>query len=305
MGLDIRIITSGSVAGVQNSPDPVKAAAMALAGSALLSPAVMDRLDRLDVRVDDVISVSLPNMPGADPLEELAAINAQIAEVAGKSLNFGAAPVLVGGNCSHIIGMIGGIQASLGPTARLGLLWLDAHGDFNTPRTSWSGMYGGMPVAVACGLCLPEWREGGGQQAPLPTNRIVMVDVRSLDPAEEALIRATDVTISRFGADFDATPVTEAIDRLAADCDHIYVHVDADILDASLQPNHHTVEPNGPPLDPVLAVLRHAFATGKVCAFAVVSINPTGAEGEIAVASGRELLLGGLGAWSAAAINQR
>ena len=298
MGLDIRVITTTNVSGTQHSRDPEAAAAMAQAGEALLSAALMKRLAEHDVRVDEVVTVRPSNLPDAEPVEALAAINARIAENVANALNFEISPVLVGGNCSHIIGIIGGIQAAQGATTRLGLLWLDAHGDFNTPRTSLSGMYGGMPVAVAAGLCLPEWREGGGQQVPLPTNRIVMVDVRNLDEAEEALIKATDVEIARFGEQFAVEPVIAAIDRLAERCDQIYVHVDADILDASLQPNHPTVEPNGPGLEAVLAVLRHAFATGKVQAFAVVSVNPSGELGAISVASGTEMLVGGLRAWA-------
>jgi arginase len=298
MGLDIRVITTTNVSGTQHSRDPAAAAAMTHGGESLLSAALMRRLAESAVRVDEVVTVHVPKLPDAEPVEALASINARIAETVANALSFEICPVLVGGNCSHIIGMIGGIQAALGATVRLGLLWLDAHGDFNTPRTSLSGMYGGMPVAVAAGLCLPEWREGGGQQAPLPTNRIVMVDVRNLDEAEEALIRATDVEIARFGEGFASEPVFAAIDRLAERCDHIYVHVDADILDASLQPNHPTVEPNGPDLGPVLAVLGHVFGTGKVQAFAVVSVNPSGEQGAISVASGSEMLAGGLRAWA-------
>ena len=215
MGLDIRVITTTNVSGTQHSRDPEAAAAMAQAGEALLSAALMKRLAEHDVRVDEVVTVRPSNLPDAEPVEALAAINARIAENVANAIKFEISPVLVGGNCSHIIGIIGGIQAAQGATTRLGLLWLDAHGDFNTPRTSLSGMYGGMPVAVAAGLCLPEWREGGGQQVPLPTNRIVMVDVRNLDEAEEALIKATDVEIARFGEQFAVEPVIAAIDRLA------------------------------------------------------------------------------------------
>ncbi|MEZ4614225.1 MAG: arginase family protein [Caldilineaceae bacterium] len=84
------------------------------------------------------------------------------------------------------------------PTARrrIGLVWFDAHGDFNTPKTTISGMLGGMPVAVAAGLGYANWRLGSHIVAPLPTERILMVDVRNLDPLEEQLIHATAVAIA-------------------------------------------------------------------------------------------------------------
>ena len=91
----------------------------------------------------------------------------------------------------------------------------------------------------------------------------------------------------------------EGIARLATTCDQIYVHVDADILDAALQPNHPTVEPGGPGVEPVVEVLNAVFRTGKVCAFAVVSVNPDGPDGAISVASAAELLVRGARAWDA------
>jgi arginase len=297
--MEIRLITTESVAGTAGSPDPERAAALAGAAAAFLQAGIVERLAEAGATVDQVVSVSAPKGSADDPIAALAGINARVGRAVAAALRQDVAPVLVGGNCSHTIGMIAGIQAAYGPTTRLGLLWLDAHGDFNTPRTSHSGMLGGMPVAVAAGLCWPEWREGAGQQVPLPTSRIVMVDVRNLDEAEEALIRSTDVEVVRFGEGFDVAPILEGIARLAAQCDQIYVHVDADILDATLQPNHPTVEPGGPGVEPVVQVLNAAFETGKVCAFAVVSVNPNGPDGKISVESAGELLVRGARRWDA------
>jgi arginase len=298
--MEIRLITTESVAGTAGSPDPERAAGLAGAAAAFLHAGIVERLADAGATVDQVVSVSAPRKGTPDdPIAALAGINAGVGRAVAAALRQDVAPVLVGGNCSHTIGMIAGIQAAYGPTTRLGLLWLDAHGDFNTPRTSLSGMLGGMPVAVAAGLCWPEWREGAGQHVPLPTSRIVMVDVRNLDEAEETLIRSTDVEIVRFGEGFDVAPVLEGIARLATKCDQIYVHVDADILDASLQPNHPTVERGGPGVEPVVQVLKAAFETGKVCAFAVVSVNPNGPEGRTSVESAGELLVRGARAWDA------
>ena len=94
------------------------------------------------------------------------------------------------------------MQQAHGADARIGLVWFDAHGDFNTPRTTLSGMLGGMPVAVSAGLGWPHWRELAKQAAPLPTDRIVMVDVRNLDAPEEQLVRATDIVIAAPAAGF-------------------------------------------------------------------------------------------------------
>lgn len=238
-----------------------------------------------------------------DPVVRLGHYDAQIATAVSAAIERGARPFLAGGTCSHLPGMVGGLQQAYGPAARIGLIWMDAHGDFNTPRTSYSQMLGGMPVAVVAGLCYPGWREQSGISAPMPTDRILMIDVRNLDDREETLIRATDVTIARFGDDFATDDITAAIDALAAKVDYLYLHIDADILDASLQPNHPTVEPNGPDAATVDRLIEHAMATGKVAALAVVSINTAEPGGSISLASGQQMMRTGLRAWAVSQAN--
>ena len=82
------------------------------------------------------------------------------------------------------------------------IVWFDAHGDFNTKNTAVSGMLGGMPVAVIAGLTLPAWRDLSQILSPIPANRIILVDVRNLDPAEVELINATDIVVASVGQGF-------------------------------------------------------------------------------------------------------
>jgi len=239
-----------------------------------------------------------PRMPetertGDEP-RDLGTVNGRIADAVADGRRSGATILMTGGNCTHITGGIGGLQDAHGPGLRLGLVWFDAHGDFNTPRTSTSGSLGGMPVAVAAGLAHPEWRERSHIVAPLSTDRIVLVDVRHLDPAEERLIRATDTTITTMGDTLD-----EAVSRLSERCEALYLHVDADILDERFVPSHGTKEPGGPDIAQTISALDTVFATGKVVAFALVSIYNRGQEGRVSVASGIELLRGGLTSWAA------
>jgi arginase len=159
-------------------------------------------------------------------------------------------------------------------------------------------MLGGMPVAVAAGLCHPTWREGAGMEAPLPTDRIVFVDVRNLDPEEAALIGATAATVAHLGDDQPGPAAETAIAALAAQVDHLYLHVDADVLDRRYQPNHPTAEPDGPDLDRTLDAIRATMDTGKVRAYGVVSVNPAGEAGATSLASGMALLVEGVAAWA-------
>ena len=156
-----------------------------------------------------------------------------------------------------------------------------------------------MSIVVCAGLAHPTWREGSQSVTPLPTDRILMVDVRNLDPAEEQLIRATGVQIARVAPGFAGDlSLDEAVADLAARCDAIYLHIDSDILDASLTPNHGTKEPNGPDVAQTVAAIRTVLDTGKVIALGLVSVNSAGEGGDISLDAALGMLSGGLSAWA-------
>ncbi len=234
----------------------------------------------------------------AEETDNLGILGGEIAKAVAAARRNDKAILMTGGNCCHITGIFGGLQDAHGPEVKVGLVWFDAHGDFNTPRTSLSQMLGGMPVAVCAGLAYPRWREMSHIVASLPTDRIVMVDVRNLDPAEESLIRATDITIARIADGFtgDVDLVT-AVTDLANRCDVIYFHIDADILDERFVPNHGTREPNGPNMAQVKAAIETVMATGKVGVLALVSIYGEGEGSETSIASAIEMIEHGLASW--------
>src|SRR3954447_21490042 len=233
-----------------------------------------------------------------DRITNLGTLGDAIASEVASGARAGKRVVALGSNCTTLPGILGGLQDVHGPTAKIGLVWFDAHGDFNTPHTTLSGMLGGMPVAVSAGLCYPTWREASHLAAPLPTDRILMVDVRNLDPAEEQLIRATGVQIARVAPGLAGDlPLDEAVADLAARCDALYLHIDSDILDASLTPNHGTKEPNGPDVAQTVDAIGTVMATGKVVALGLVSINSATPGGDVTLASGMAMLRGGLERW--------
>lgn len=251
---------------------------------------------------DSPYVVTAPEMPASAPDVDdeegrLGALNGAIADQVAAGRRTGRAVLLAGGNCHHATGVLGGLQDSHGTSAHIGLVWFDAHGDFNTPRTTLSGMLGGMPLAVCAGLALPRWREGAHIAAPLPTDRIILTGARNLDAPEEVLLHATDVVMAAPAPGFPGADLAQAVADLSARVDLIYLHIDADILDASLQPNHRTGEQRGPDLAQTLDAVETVMATGKVAAYAIVSVFGRGEGREISVASGSALLRGGLEAW--------
>jgi arginase len=243
------------------------------------------------------VSIDAPELQddryGDDPVGTIGAVGGQIASAVAGGIQAQRGVILTGGNCTSLPAVIGGLQQGFGETTRIGLVWFDAHGDFNTPRTTLSGMLGGMPVAVSAGLCYADWRIASRQTVALPTDRIVMVDVRNLYPDEEKLIRATDVQIVPVQGEAFEQAVRDLADRV----DVIYLHVDLDILDETLVPTHRTKEPDGPDVVQTAAAMRTVIDTGKVTAIGMVSVYPNGPGGEIALQAATDLLRASIAHW--------
>ena len=127
-------------------------------------------------------------------------------------------PVLLAAECSIALTTLPAVLAHR-PDAYV--LWLDAHGDFNTPQTTASRYLGGMALAGACG----EWDPGLGAQ-PVPADRVVLAGVRDLDSAEREALERSDVTV------IGASPVETLVAvKNALDGAPVYVHLDLDVLD--------------------------------------------------------------------------
>jgi arginase len=256
------------------------------------------RAGGLQVLGPDAVPPAAATSPSDDAVTNIARLGANIAESVAVGLTRDGNVVITGGNCTGLVGILAGFERAFGPAARIGLVWFDAHGDFNTPKTTITGSLGGMPVAVAAGLAFSHWREAAGLVAPIPTNRIVMVDVRNLDPKERTLIEATDVAITAIEPGREGSPLAEAVEHLAAACDVIYLHVDEDVLDERFVPNHRTREPNGPDLAATLRAIRLVLQTGKVRGYGLVSVNARGDGATESVESGIALLTDGIRTWS-------
>jgi arginase len=151
--------------------------------------------------------------------------------------------------CPSMPGLVAGLQRS-GPTAaalKIGMLWLDAHPDFNTPETTRSGSLGGMPVAVATGRALHILRRDAKLDPPLDDRHVVMGGVRLTDPLEQALLDSSRIEQLTVNDLRNATPAVFAqLDRLSAITDKIYIHIDMDVLDPREVEGHGNKVPGGP-----------------------------------------------------------
>ena len=208
----------------------------------------------------------------------MALANGHLAEAVAENTKQGYMSVGLLANCSSLLGMLGGLQQS-GPTRRplrVGLVWIDAHGDFNTPETTLSGMLGGMPVAISAGMALTNFRLESGLDPALPTRYIVMAAVRDTDPLEQDLIDRSEIQMISVEDIRERSENLHAqMQRLSQLTDIIYVHIDMDVLDPAEVPGHGLTVANGPTSVELAAAISDMFTYDKVAAIGVAS-TPSG-----------------------------
>jgi arginase len=204
----------------------------------------------------------------------LALADGDLAKLVSEARRTGYLPVGLLANCNGLLGMLAGLQHS-GPSGkplRVGMVFIDAHGDFNTPETTLSGMLGGMPVAIAAGQCLTRLRLKAGLEPALPTRHIVEMCVRDTDPLEEELLDRSDIQqLTLEDVRTRSANLHREMKRLSEITDVIYIHVDMDGLDPREVPGHPLTVPGGPTSIELAAALTEMFKYDKVAAFGVAS----------------------------------
>jgi arginase len=207
--------------------------------------------------------------------------------------------LVLSGDDTASIGVVAGLQAAHGAGARIGIVWADAHGDFNTPETSYSGILAGMSLAILAGLAGPAWRQAANLAATVPTDRILIAGARQLDAKEEALLRVTDVRILTTQQACDADRVQRAVELLAEHSDMLSLHVDLDILDPRFIPSSSTPAPDGLEPGELISLLQTVLRSGKVAALNICGLNPGGGRrGEQSLAAARMVVLESTRAWA-------
>jgi arginase len=200
--------------------------------------------------------------------------NGHLAEMVAENGRSGALTVGLLANCTSILGVLGGLQRSgePGTLRRVGLVYIDAHGDFNVPETTLSGMLGGMPVAVAAGMALHNLRRESGLDPGLPTARVVLAGVRDMDPLEAELVATAEIRrLSSEDLSQRLDRVRAEVERLAGMSDVIFVHVDMDVLEPAEVPGHSLAVPGGPTSPELAAALAVMFREPKVAALGIAS----------------------------------
>ncbi len=230
------------------------------------------------VRSTSTVALTPEEQKAYGEWNRLGLANGHLAQMVAAEIKEGAFPVGLLANCSALMGMLGGLQHS-GPTSRplrVGLVFIDAHGDFNTPETTLSGMLGGMPVAISAGLGLTRLRLKSGLDPALPERNMVLAGARDVDPLEQDLLDRS--AVERVSVeDIKTRPATinRQMERLSGLTDVIYIHVDMDVLDPPEVAGHPLAVPGGPTSRELAAALTEIFRHEKAVAFGVAS-TPSG-----------------------------
>jgi arginase len=198
----------------------------------------------------------------------------RIAAAVASAVGAGELPLVLGGDHSVALGTLGGLATAAGRPG--GVVWVDAHGDLNTPETSPSGNVHGMALAAALGLA----GEGFESDAwPLPAvdlGRTVLVGVRELDSAERRLLRGSEIRVFTM-SDIDRIgierAVREALDRVAGP-GFVHVSFDLDVLDPEVAPGVGTPVRGGLTYREAHLALELVAESGLAGSIEVVEVNP-------------------------------
>lgn len=216
--------------------------------AALLDAGLVDRLRERGHEVPEPLTVSLSPEEEAQygGWNRVGLAGGRLAELVARATEERSFVLGLLADCNGVLGVLGGLQSSSPGGRRVGLVYVDAHGDYNTPETSLSGMLGGMPVAVAAGKCLHRLRRQNHLEQPLRAQDIVMMGLRDLDLLErEAIVEDRVVTVTEQDLISCSPAMHRAIESLSLREDAVYVHVDLDILDPGVAPAAGLPSPGG------------------------------------------------------------
>lgn len=226
------------------------------------------------------IPVPLPEQEPEEPealrarhLSSIAGVCAAIYEAAHRCAAHGEIPIFLGGDHSLSIGTVSAVTAEPG---RVGVLWVDAHGDFNTPEITPSGNVHGMALAALCGLGAPELTGIGGPTPKLKPDQAVVLGARDVDTGERRLLRQHDVRVftmrevDEHGIAVTARQILERFEGMS----RIHVSLDLDALDPREAPGVGTPAAGGLTYREAHTLMEILADTGKVGSLDVVEINP-------------------------------
>lgn len=229
----------------------------------------------LPVRISSQLEIENPSMKY---VEEILRSSQAFAFATEQVLDRGNFPLLIGGDHSMAIGSLAGIAAHCRHhDKRLGVIWVDAHTDMNTPATSPSGNVHGMPLAASLGHGEDILTEFYGFSPKLDAKHVHLIGIRSIDKGEIETTRQTGIHVYTM-TDVDRMgiyQVAEAvINQLKGEIDHLHISFDLDSLDPEVAPGVGTPVPGGLTYREAHTLMETFAESGLVHSFEITEVNP-------------------------------
>jgi arginase len=195
-------------------------------------------------------------------------LNALLSKTVSEIAQSGALPVVLAGNCVTSVGTLSGLHSDT-----TGMMWLDAHADFNTPETTQSGYLDGMALSIASGRCWRSLSRADPRFLAIKEDHVTLVGTRDLDPEEARLLAASKirvVTTQELRKNNCQIP-----EEAAPPAGDLYIHLDADVLDAGVGHANRFASPGGLQEKEIRSLLSWAVSSYNVVALAIAAFGPS------------------------------
>jgi arginase len=212
-------------------------------------------------------------------VKDIARVCQKLYQTVLASLEEGAVPIVLGGDHSLATGSVAAASAWMRTRhKKLGLIWVDAHGDMNTPDTSDSGNVHGMPLAALLGPEPSELAQISGDTPAVLPGTTVLVGIRNLDEIEKKLVKASKVHVFTM-KDIDKLGITQVMERALTLAGRgtggIHVSFDMDVCDPAIAPGVGTAVKGGLDYREAHVVMEMVAESGRLTSLDLVEVNPT------------------------------
>lgn len=223
-----------------------------------------------------------------DLISKVANINSNLAKHVKKAIDDRYFPLVLGGNCNNLLGILAGLG-----TIQIGIIYFDAHGDYNTPETTISGFFDGMPLAIATGQCYADLLAQIGNIGAIPEEQTIHIGARDLDPKERELLENSEVQVvstEELKKDTQMNSLRSTLTKLQSEVSEVYFHIDIDVIDPQEAPGVDYRAPNGLTLNEMEKTIEMIAEKFLIKAAALTAFNPTHEEDEKTLQTGLRLL---------------
>lgn len=244
---------------------------------------LVERLVHLGIRVHDMGDLAVPDAPVASPwaLNNLPAVQEMARmgyEAARQAMTTAQLAIFLGGDHSVSMGTLAGVSSWMREQGQhLGLIWFDAHGDFQTPQTTPTGHMHGMPFATSLGLGLKDLTHLGGFAPKVAPERAVLIGARDIDPDEQIRLEQTGITIFPMEAVEERgirRVVDEALAIASRGAGGVHVSFDLDVLDPREAPGTGSPASEGMAFREARRALRMIGQSGLLRSIDLVEVDP-------------------------------